>query len=206
MGRSSLEWLCSSIAVVRRGSSLATHLHISLAKDIFWHRSTTGSQRSSATANMRTARAPIDSLPQHLPQRLFAGDGHAREIRPGHCLPAPEATVPLPLIDVRVQWSTRHQDNAAQHAPMREFLLRTLSSLSDALVSAQWRPRVLHCRTNGSDAVPRGLRSQQTVTWYEGPEASFDTCSSSLSSRLVGRQQKSAAHPRHPPRSGDDGR
>src|SRR6267143_5150099 len=47
----------------------------------------------------------------------------------------PEATVPLPLIDVRVQWSTRHQDNAAQHAPMREFLLRTLSSLSDALVS-----------------------------------------------------------------------
>src|SRR5229473_8712585 len=51
----------------------------------------------------------------------------------------PEATVPLPLIDVRVQWSTRHQDNAAQHAPMREFLLRTLSGLSDALVSAQGR-------------------------------------------------------------------
>jgi hypothetical protein len=49
------------------------------------------------------------------------------------------ATVPLPLIDVRVQWSTRHQDNAAQHAPMREFLLMTLSGLSDALVSAQWR-------------------------------------------------------------------
>src|SRR5260370_22603928 len=51
----------------------------------------------------------------------------------------PGATVPLPLIDVRVQWSTRHQDNAAQHAPMRKFSLRTLSSLSDALVSAQWR-------------------------------------------------------------------
>jgi hypothetical protein len=25
----------------------------------------------------------------------------------------PGATVPLPLIDVRVQWSTRHQDNVA---------------------------------------------------------------------------------------------
>jgi hypothetical protein len=50
----------------------------------------------------------------------------------------PGATVPLPLIDVRVQWSARHQDNAAQHAPMREFLLRILSTLSDALVSAQW--------------------------------------------------------------------
>jgi hypothetical protein len=53
---------------------------------------------------------------------------------------------------------------------------------------------------------PRGLPSQQTVTWYEKPEASFDTCSLSFSSRLVGRQQKSGAHPRHPPRSGDDGR
>src|SRR5260370_5529803 len=51
----------------------------------------------------------------------------------------PGATVPLPLIDVRVQWSTRHQDNAAQRAPMREFWLRILSNLSDALVSAQWR-------------------------------------------------------------------
>jgi hypothetical protein len=50
----------------------------------------------------------------------------------------PGATVPLPPIDVRVQWSTRHQDNAAQHAPVRELLLRTLSNLSDALVSAQW--------------------------------------------------------------------
>src|ERR1700680_1926112 len=29
----------------------------------------------------------------------------------------PEATVPLPLIDVRVQWSTRQQDNAARRAP-----------------------------------------------------------------------------------------
>ncbi len=51
----------------------------------------------------------------------------------------PGATFPLPLIDVPVSWSTKHQDNAAAHAPMREFLLRTLSSLSDALVSAQWR-------------------------------------------------------------------
>ena len=34
MGRSSLEWLCFFIAVVRRGSSLAAHLHISHAKDI----------------------------------------------------------------------------------------------------------------------------------------------------------------------------
>ena len=38
-----------------------------------------------------------------------------------------------------MSWSTRHQDNAAAHARMREFLLRTLSSLSDALVSAEWR-------------------------------------------------------------------
>ena len=49
------------------------------------------------------------------------------------------ATVPVPPIDVRAQWSTRHQDNAAAHARMREFLFRTLSSLSDALMSAQWR-------------------------------------------------------------------
>jgi len=35
MGRSSLEWLCLFIAVVRRGSSLAVQLHISHAKDIF---------------------------------------------------------------------------------------------------------------------------------------------------------------------------
>src|SRR6266702_7714613 len=36
MGRSSLEWLCFFIAVVRHGSSLAAHLYISHAKDIFW--------------------------------------------------------------------------------------------------------------------------------------------------------------------------
>src|SRR5712664_3843327 len=34
---------------------------------IFWHRSMTGSQRGFATADMRTARAPLDSLPQRLP-------------------------------------------------------------------------------------------------------------------------------------------
>src|SRR6266478_6606636 len=55
------------LAVVRRGSSLATHLHISHAKDVFWHRSMTGSQMDFATADMRTARAPLDSLPQRLP-------------------------------------------------------------------------------------------------------------------------------------------
>jgi hypothetical protein len=59
----------------------------------------------------------------------------------------------LPLIDVRVQWSTRHQDNAAQHAPMREFLLRTLSSLSDALVSAQWREDWILARQAARDFV-----------------------------------------------------
>src|SRR6266478_2221046 len=34
-----------------------------------------------ATADMRTLQAPLDSLPQRLPQRSFAGDGHAREVR-----------------------------------------------------------------------------------------------------------------------------
>jgi len=34
------------------------------------------------------------------------------------------------------QWSEKHQDNAAQHAAMRKFLLRTPSSLSDAPMSA----------------------------------------------------------------------
>jgi hypothetical protein len=43
MGRSPLEWLCFFIAVVQRGSSLAAHLHISHAKDIFGHRFMTGS-------------------------------------------------------------------------------------------------------------------------------------------------------------------
>jgi hypothetical protein len=42
-----MEWLCFFIAVVRRGSSLAAHLQISNARDIFWHRSMTGSQRVS---------------------------------------------------------------------------------------------------------------------------------------------------------------
>src|SRR5712664_2132616 len=37
------------------------------SKDILWHRSMTGSQRGFATADMRTARAPLDSLPQRLP-------------------------------------------------------------------------------------------------------------------------------------------
>src|ERR1700738_1500643 len=64
MGRSSLEWLCFFIGVVRRSSSLAAHLHISHAKDIFWHRSMTGSQTGFATADMRTVRGPLDSLPQ----------------------------------------------------------------------------------------------------------------------------------------------
>ena|SRR5882672_7849453 len=53
-------------------------------RKIFWHRSITGSQTGLATADMRTARA---SLPQRLPQRSFAGDGHAREVSPGHYLP-----------------------------------------------------------------------------------------------------------------------
>jgi hypothetical protein len=35
MGRSSLEWLCFFIAVVRRGSSLAAHLHISHSEGYF---------------------------------------------------------------------------------------------------------------------------------------------------------------------------
>ena len=42
-----------------------------------------------ATADMRTLQAPLDSLPQRLPQRSFAGDGHAREVRSRHNLPAP---------------------------------------------------------------------------------------------------------------------
>src|SRR6266446_3754235 len=45
----------------------AAHLHISHAKDIFWHRSMAGSQRGFATADMRTARALLDSLPQRHP-------------------------------------------------------------------------------------------------------------------------------------------
>src|SRR5258708_4126542 len=38
---------------------LAAHAHISHPKDIFWHRSMTGSQTGFATANMRTARVPV---------------------------------------------------------------------------------------------------------------------------------------------------
>jgi len=73
----------------------------------------------------------------------------------------PGATVPLPLIDVRVQWSTRHQDNAAQHAPMREFLLRTLSSLSDALMSAQWREDWILARQAARDFVQAAWDGQR---------------------------------------------
>jgi hypothetical protein len=106
----------------------------------FWHRSMTGSQTGLRLPTCKP-REPRST--------------RSRSVSPNACLPAtamrakfalalpsgsrPGATVPLPLIDVRVQWSARHQDNAAQHAPMREFLLRTLSRLSDALASAQWR-------------------------------------------------------------------
>ena len=40
----------------------------------------TGSLKGFSTADMRTMRTPLDSLPQR--HRLFAGGGRAREIRP----------------------------------------------------------------------------------------------------------------------------
>src|ERR1700687_538857 len=58
---------CASSSLSYGGCSLAAHLHISHAKDIFWHRSMTFSQTGFATADIRTARAPLDSLPRRLP-------------------------------------------------------------------------------------------------------------------------------------------
>src|SRR5258708_4786117 len=79
MGRSPLEWLCFFIAVVRPGSSLAAHIHISHAKDILapvcdrfmegfcdcGHAEHTGPPRLAAAASSVA---------------LIAGDGHAREV------------------------------------------------------------------------------------------------------------------------------
>jgi hypothetical protein len=70
MRRSSLEWLCFFIAVVQRGSSLL-RTYTFRTQRIFWHRSMTGSQRGFATGDMRTARAPLDSLLQRLPWRSY---------------------------------------------------------------------------------------------------------------------------------------
>jgi hypothetical protein len=64
MRLSSLECLCFFTAVVWRGSSPCCALTIFARKGYFWHRSMTGSQRGFATADMRTMRAPLDSL-QH---------------------------------------------------------------------------------------------------------------------------------------------
>jgi hypothetical protein len=83
MGRSSLEWLCFVIAVVRRSSSLAAYLQISYAKNIsapvcdwftekfcdFGHPDRTRLARLAPAASSVTL--------------TFAGDGLAREARPG---------------------------------------------------------------------------------------------------------------------------
>jgi len=89
----------------------------------------------------------------------------------------PGATVPLPLINVRVQWSTRHQHNAAQRVAMREFLLSTLSSLSDALASAQWRedwipPGILdHNRFRQAPMPADHTRVSRLTTTIECPKS-----------------------------------
>src|SRR6266478_7835003 len=152
MGRSSLEWLCFFIADTLRSLRLCCAPAFRTRR-ISPERATTGSQGSFCDCGHADRASPARLAPAASSATLICWRRSCARNSPW-TLPTgsrPEATVPLPLIDVRVQWSTRHQDNAAQHAPMREFLLRTLSSLSDALVSAQWRPRVLHCRTNGSD-------------------------------------------------------
>jgi hypothetical protein len=73
MGRSSLEWLCFFMLLDSARFVPAAHLDILYAAGILapvYGRFTEG----FAIADMRTMRAPLDSLPQRLPQRSFARD------------------------------------------------------------------------------------------------------------------------------------
>src|SRR6266550_122665 len=71
----------------------------------FWHRSMTGSQTGFANADRAS---PLDSLPQRLPLRSFAGDRHAREVRLGHY---PSGSKPAAAASRR--WSSRGRRDAS---------------------------------------------------------------------------------------------
>src|SRR6266851_10126120 len=140
MGRSSLEWLCFFIAVVRRGSSLAAHLHISHAKDIFlapvYDRFTEGfCDCGHADRASRARLAPAASS-----VTLICWRRPCARNSPWHYLPAPNQG-DSPVAADRRSRAVEHEASGQRRTtcPMREFLLRTLSGLSDALVSAQGR-------------------------------------------------------------------
>src|SRR6266480_3304810 len=86
MGRSSLEWLCFFIAVVRRGSFLPAHLHISYAKDIFVvHEAISAPVHDRSTEKFCDCGHAEHTRPPRPAAAassvaLIAGGGHAREV------------------------------------------------------------------------------------------------------------------------------
>jgi hypothetical protein len=137
MGRSSLEWLCFFIAVVGRGSSLlrtyvfrARRLFLAPVYDRFtegFFRPRTCGPCEAHSTRSRSVFRNADLLVTAMRAKFALGVTFQCQTRGD----SPDTA------DRRSHAVGTH--NAAQAAPMREFLLRTRSSLSDALMSAQWR-------------------------------------------------------------------
>ena len=120
----------------------AAHLYISYAKDIFWHRSMTGLQTGFATADMRTARARWTRSRSVFRNAYLL----ARAMRAKFALGITfrlqtRGDSPLPLIDVRVQWSTRHQDNAVSTSLKVSFRTQSCQSSSGRSPAPRHRNR-----------------------------------------------------------------
>ena len=141
MGRSSLEWLCFFIAVVGRGSSLlrtyvfrTRRLFLAPVYDRFtegFFRLRTCGPCEAHSTRSRSVFRNADLLATAMRAKFALGVTF-------HCQTRCDSPDTADRRSHAVG-TQGHQDNAAQAAPMREFLLRTRSSPSDALMSAQWR-------------------------------------------------------------------
>jgi hypothetical protein len=76
-------YCASFVPGVKRGSSLAAHLHIFMRRAPFFASVYEWFTHRFCDCGHADARTSLDSLPQRLSKRLFAGGDHAREIPPG---------------------------------------------------------------------------------------------------------------------------